>query len=191
VSFTTREARGIVRKAVKRVPEGEEIRHLNIVPMMDMMTILLVAFIFQASVTSTALTAGAVVLPHSMNEEPIPENAATLIITQAAITLVSTNDAVEIVGVKEGTVDAAEKEGGDRGYKITKLSRALGALHAFQDATAKEHGAEPAKIPELLIIADRATPFRLLFDVIFSAKEKESGYKRFRLVVQKHVPYQK
>jgi ADP-ribose pyrophosphatase YjhB (NUDIX family) len=45
MSFTTREARGIIRKAVGRVPEGEEVRHLNIMPMMDMMTILLVAFI--------------------------------------------------------------------------------------------------------------------------------------------------
>ena len=49
MSFTQREARRIVRKAVGRVPEGEEIRHLNIMPMMDMMTILLVAFIFQAA----------------------------------------------------------------------------------------------------------------------------------------------
>jgi biopolymer transport protein ExbD len=186
MSFTPREARGIVRKAVKRVPEGEEIRHLNIMPMMDMMTILLVAFIFQASVTSAALTSASVVLPHSMSDEPLPENASTLIITSQAITLVYGNDAEEIVGVKEGTVDAAEKDGGARGYKILRLSRALGALRQAEVASAIEHNKEPAKIPELLIIADRATPFRLLFDVIFSAKEKESGYKRFRLIVQKH-----
>ena len=61
VSFTQREARRIIRKAVGRVPEGEEIRHLNIMPMMDMMTILLVAFIFQAATSATALTAGTVV----------------------------------------------------------------------------------------------------------------------------------
>jgi len=188
MSFTSREARGIVRKAVKRVPEGEEVRHLNIMPMMDMMTILLVAFIFQASVTSAALTTKAVVLPHSMSDEPLPENASTLIITGSAVTLVYGQEADEIVGVKGGTVDAAEKDGGARGYKITKLSRALGALRLSEVASAKEAGKEPAKIPELLIIADRATPFRLLFDVIFSAKEKESGYKRFRLIVQKHTP---
>ena len=51
-----------------------------------------------------------------------------------------------------------------------------------------DKGREPAKIPELLIIADRTTPFRLLFDVIYSAKEKEAGYKRFRLIVQKSFP---
>ena len=49
LGFTNREARTLVRKAVAHVPEGESIRHLNIMPMMDMMTILLVAFIFQLS----------------------------------------------------------------------------------------------------------------------------------------------
>ena len=72
MSFTQREARRIIRKAVGRVPEGEEIRHLNIMPMMDMMTILLVAFIFQAAVSPTALMAQSVKLPQSMNEEPLP-----------------------------------------------------------------------------------------------------------------------
>ena len=67
MSFTQREARRIVRKAVGRVPEGEEIRHLNIMPMMDMMTILLVAFIFQAATSATALTAGTVdASPHAV-----------------------------------------------------------------------------------------------------------------------------
>jgi len=53
MSFTQREARSIIRKAVARVPEGEEIRHLNIMPMMDMMTILLV-FLIQNFAQSSA-----------------------------------------------------------------------------------------------------------------------------------------
>ena len=65
MSFTQREARTIVRKAVGRVPEGESIRHLNIMPMMDMMTILLVAFIFQMATSSLEVTAGTVHLSES------------------------------------------------------------------------------------------------------------------------------
>jgi biopolymer transport protein ExbD len=42
--------------------------------------------------------------------------------------------------------------------------------------------------PELLVIADRVTPYRLLLQVMFSAKQKEAGYKRFRLIVQKSYP---
>ena len=51
-------------------------------------------------------------------------------------------------------------------------------------------GYDPAKAPpaELLIIADRTTPYRLLLEVMFSAKQKEAGYKHFRLIVQKYVP---
>ena len=59
---------------------------------------------------------------------------------------------------------------------------------SLEDQQATVKGREPAKVPELMIIADRTTPFRLLFDVIYSAKEKEAGYKRFRLIVQKHEP---
>ncbi len=52
----------------------------------------------------------------------------------------------------------------------------------------RAQGVDPATAPapELLIIADRTTPYRLLVEVIFSAKQKESGYKRFRLIVTKH-----
>jgi hypothetical protein len=167
MSFSSREARAIIRKAVGRVPEGEEIRHLNIMPMMDMMTILLVAFIFQASVTATALSAGAVTLPRSMNDEPLPEQASTMIITPTALVL----EGEEIVAVRNGQVDAAEKEGGARGYKVTRLTRVLGGLRRLEDDKAREKGREPAKVPELLIIADRTTPFRLLFDVIYSARD--------------------
>src|SRR6185503_1058098 len=112
MSFSAREARGIIRKAVKRVPEGEEIRHLNIVPMMDMMTILLVTFIFQAAVTATALTANQVHLASSLNEEPLPEDAATLIISESSIVFVDADEAVSIVAVRDGDIDASEKEGG-------------------------------------------------------------------------------
>ena len=36
-----------------------------------------------------------------------------------------------------------------------------------------------------MIVADRTIPYGLLLSVMFSAKEKEAGYKRFRLIVQK------
>ena len=109
MSFTQREARRIVRKAVARVPEGEEIRHLNIMPMMDMMTILLVAFIYQAAVSSTQLTAGTVTLPKSLSDDDLPEGASTVIITRTGIVVSAGKEAKSIVSVSNGDVDAAEK----------------------------------------------------------------------------------
>ena len=91
MSFTQREARRVIRKAVARVPEGEEIRHLNIMPMMDMMTILLVAFIFQAATTATTLSANSVQLPHTLSDDEIPEGSSTLIITKTGIVVAASS----------------------------------------------------------------------------------------------------
>src|SRR5215813_3095768 len=108
MSFTQREARSVIRKAVGRVPEGEDIRHLNIVPMMDMMTILLVAFIYQAAVSATQLSAGAVSLPRSLSDDDLPEGASTIIITKTGVVVSAGKEAKSIVSVSNGDVDAAE-----------------------------------------------------------------------------------
>ena len=191
MSFTQREARSIVRKAVARVPEGEEIRHLNIMPMMDMMTILLVAFIYQAAVSATQLTAGTVSLPKSLSDDDLPEGASTVIITKTGIVVSAGKEAKSIVSVSNGDVDPAEKEGGTTGIKIPRLTNFLAALHHEEDAARQRQpgtAAGPAPPAELMIIADRTTPYHLLIEVLFSAKQKEAGYKHFRLIVQKSFP---
>jgi biopolymer transport protein ExbD len=187
MSFTQREARRIIRQAVGRVPEGESIRHLNIMPMMDMMTILLVAFIFQAATSATALTAGQVNLPRTLSDDELPEGAATLIISRSGIVV----EGEAIVSVSNGQVDSADKEGGLQGNKIPRLTNFLAKLHQLQlNALRGKPGHDPSKEkpPELLILADRTTPYRLLMEVLYSAKQKEAGYKVFRMIVQKSYP---
>ena len=179
--ISKQEARGIIRKAVHRVPEGEEIRHLNIMPMMDMMTILLVAMIFQAS-TAAAMSVGDVDLPSAQSHTEFPETATTVTIAKEAILV----EGEPIVSVKNGGVDASEKEGGSLGIKINRLAGTLGAVRTLyedkQRAEGKVKEGEPA-IPELFIVADKTTPYRLLFEVIASARAEEAGYRRFRLIV--------
>jgi len=186
MSFTQREARGLIRKAVARVPEGESIRHLNIMPMMDMMTILLVAFIFQMATSALELEAGTVELPRTEADAPLPEKAWTLVITPTGIVV----EGKSIVSVNNGDVDAGEKEGGSLGIKIPRLSNFLASLRQEEIRQLQRTGQDPSKAPppELLIIADRTTPYRLLIEVMFSAKQKEAGYKHFRLIVQKNFP---
>src|SRR3979409_1817805 len=191
MSFTQREARRLIRKAVGRVPEGEEIRHLNIMPMMDMMTILLVAFIYQAAVSATQLMAGTVSLPRSLSADDLPAGASTVIITRTGIVVAAGKEAKSIVPVSNGDVDAGEKEEGATGIKIPRLTAFLSALHHEEDAARqRQPGFDPASAPpaELLIIADRTTPYHLLIAVLFSAKQKEAGYQHFRLIVQKSFP---
>ena len=181
MSFSVREARAVIRKAVGRVPEGEEIRHLNIMPMMDMMTILLVAFIQQAATNATAMAASNVSLPSTVAEQPLTDPVSSLIITPSAIVV----KGVEIVGVSNGDVDASQKEGGADGRKITKLTEYLGNLRRVHEDVLRKDGKPIPPVPELMIVADRTIPYGLLLSVMFSAKEKEAGYKRFRLIVQK------
>jgi biopolymer transport protein ExbD len=186
MSFSQREARHLIRKAVGRVPEGEEIRHLNIMPMMDMMTILLVAFIFQISTSSLDVIAQTVNLPRTEADSPVAEKPWTLVIGTQGIVV----EGKSIVSVANGDVDASEKEGGALGYKITRLTNYLIALRQQEVMREQNQGIDPAAQPppELLIIADRSTPYRLLVEVMFSAKVKEAGYKHFRLIVQKNQP---
>src|SRR5215831_12363616 len=135
MSFTQREARSVIRKAVGRVPEGEDIRHLNIMPMMDMMTILLVAFIYQAAVSATQLTAGTVSLPKSLSDDDLPEGASTVIITKTGIVVSAGKEAKQIVSVSNGDVDRSDKESGDdKSIKIPRLTNFLAALHHEEDA---------------------------------------------------------
>jgi biopolymer transport protein ExbD len=186
MSFTQREARRLIRKAVGRVPEGENITHLNIMPMMDMMTILLVAFIFQLSTNALDVIAGTVNLPRTETDAPLPQKSWTLVITSTGVVV----EGNPIVSVANGDVDPAEKEGGALGIKIPRLTNFLGALHNEEVKKLINEGKDPSKEPppELLLIADRTTPYRLLVEVMYSAKQKEAGFKHFRLIVQKNFP---
>lgn len=178
MSISSQEARKIVRKSVKRVAEGEAITHLNIMPMMDIMTILLVAFIFQVSTGAEALTAGAVQLPRSSSQEPVPSEATVVIVSQTAVVV----EGKQIVSVRNGDVDEKNKKGGKFGIQIVPLSKFLGALRHEHERELKAKGKPVPAIPELMIVADKLTPYRLLLSVMYSAKVEQAGYKRFRLI---------
>jgi hypothetical protein len=114
----------------------------------------------------------------------MPEAATIVIITPDAIVV----EEKELVAIRDGDVDASQKEGGSQGRKIPRLTKFLGALRQADEEEMRKKGKQPPDLPELMIIADRTTPYRLLIQVIFSAKQKEAGYKRFRLIVLKYEP---
>ena len=122
-------------------------------------------------------------------DEPLPEKASTLIITPNAIIVV---EGKTIVSVTNGDVDPAREGGRRLGIKIPRLTNFLAtSAPSSEDGPALQRpGTTRAKAPppELMIIADRTTPYRLLVEVMFSAKQKEAGYKHFRLIVQKTFP---
>ena len=93
--------------------------------------------------------------------------------------------------MRNGDVDPSEKEGGALGMKIPRLTNFLAQLARRRSSAKRAKPARPgegADRPSCSIIADRTTPYRLLVEVMYSAKQKEAGYKHFRLIVQKNFP---
>ena len=175
MAFSLRQARSIIRKSVRRVPEGEEINYLNITPMLDIMTILLVFLIKASSQEVSTLNMRDVALPMSSTEMKPMEMAVAVTIAPSAI-LVEGNP---IVAVKEGDVDPSEKSKGAYGMEISKLTEELKKHHTrikmIQASKDEQSGRE------LTIIADKATPFRLLSAVMYSAGQAE--FQHYRMIV--------
>ncbi len=177
MSISRKTARALVRKALKRVPEGEEIRHLNIMPMMDIMTILLVAFIYSAN-QDVSIPVD-VEMPESRSFAEKVESAVTLTIAKTGILI----QGRPIVDVKNGSVDSAYKKGGALGVQIPRVSDFLGIVRKDIESQLKAQGKPVPDVPELFIIADKSTPYKLLFEVIVSSRAPGAGFKRFRLIV--------
>ena len=176
--ISKKEARGIIRQAVKRVPEGEEIRHLNIMPMMDIMTILLVAFLVLAVEASAALEVSNVQLPAAQSYEPQPELSTFVTITEQAILI----DGASFMPVIDGDVDPSKKPN-PMSLVIPELSAYLGHVRKEREDQLIARGKQPDSLPELVLFADRSINFKLLYEVIASSRTDEAGYRRFRLMV--------
>lgn len=183
MSLTAQEARSIIRKAKKRVPQGEDISHLNIMPMLDIMTILLVFMIAQASVDATAISTTDLVTPDSLTRDKPTEQFTSVQIGQKAILV----DGEPVVAVRDGDVDSSQRVGGAMGLEITKLSSRL-RLHrkAFTAGNMTDEDRDKV-LGNLTIIADRDTPYRLLVSVMYSARQacadEPDCYRRYRLIV--------
>ena len=175
MSITVREARSIIRKAKRRVPEHEAISHINLTAMMDMMTILLVFMIKATASQTSTLNLGEITLPNSKTRMPPPEEAVGVTIAKTAILV----EGEPVVAVKGGDVDASEKKSGTFGIEITKVKDLLNKHHTRVKKIAQARGEEPTQ--ELTIIADKDTPYRLLVSVIYSAGQAE--FKNYRLIV--------
>ena len=175
MSISLHEAKSIIRKAKRRVPEGESIGHLNLTAMMDMMSILLVFMIKSMSASTSTLNLRDVTLPPSTTRKAPPEEAVSMVIAKSAILV----EGEPIVAVKNGDVDPSEKTEGQFGIEVGKLTTLLGKHHTRIKKIAAARGEEPSH--ELTIIADKDTPFRLLWEAMYSAGQAE--FANYRLIV--------
>ena len=166
-----------IRSFARKLAEPEVIKDLNITPMMDMMTIILVFLLKSFSSTTSTITFDQnLQVPKSFTELK-PKMAVTVTVTKKVILV----EGDAIAPVNAGRVDPAVKRDGENGYYITALVDIL-----------EKHGRREKKVAEmtgqkfegqLMLVADQTTPYRLLTEVIYSCGQ--AGYGNYRLLVLK------
>lgn len=164
------------RQLRRQVPEGDAVSHLNITPMMDMMTILVVFFLKSFSVSVENVTSDDVMLPQSTSQRE-PETFLDIAITKKAILV----EKKVIAAVKNGEVDASVKENGANSFQIVPLYQSLqkhaARLKKLEKITGKKFEGD------MVLVADQTTPYRLISEVLYTAGQSEFG--RYRLMVLK------
>lgn len=170
---TVGDCRRLVRRVLRRRPEPEE-QSLNIYPMMDMMTILLVFLIMQfASGAAEIVQSSELQIPTSTSEVAPAQSLAVVISSNAVVV-----EGKHVLSLRNGKVDPSQKQGGGSGMLITPLFNDLKQHRDRLKMIASRNPQRPFR-GEARIIADKRTPFRTLGEVIYSLGQAEFGALRF------------
>ncbi len=164
-----------IRAYARKLGEPDTIKDLNITPMMDMMTIILV-FLLKTFTSETAL------ITFDQNTQ-IPRSQSTLAPKQAINVTISKKVVViegeAIVAINNGKIDPTHKRDGENGYYVTPIGQYMDRLAKRERQVAELSGGKFEG--ELMVVADKSTPYRLLTEVLYSAGQ--SGYGNYRLLV--------
>jgi biopolymer transport protein ExbD len=165
------------RNKVEEEATEHQMAYLNITPMMDMMTILLVFLLKQFSVQAAAASMSeGLQLPSSIAETQ-RSPAVNLTVTKNAILV--EGDAV--CPVHAGAVDPSAKRDGANGYYITPVVETL-IKHANRLKKLAALGSAPFD-GTAMVMVDKSIPYRLLSEVLYSAGQAE--FANYHLVVIK------
>jgi biopolymer transport protein ExbD len=171
------EGKKAIRAFARKLGEPETIRELNVTPMMDMMTIILV-FLLKSFSGSTSL----ITLDQNLQVPP----STTMLRAKEAVPITITKKVIIVEGeavapINNGKVDASLKPDGENGYRIQAIVDRLTKISNRERRVAELQGEKFQS--ELMVVADRTTPYRLLTEVLYSCGQ--AGYSNYRLVVLK------
>ena len=171
------EGKKAIRSYARKLDEPEVIKDLNITPMMDMMTIILVFLLKSFASTSSNIN-------FDQNLQ-IPKSS-TLLKPKLAVTVTVTKRVLLVEGdgvapINYGRIDPAVKRDGENGYYITPLVDIL-EKHAKREKRVAELTGQKFEA-QLMVVADQTTPYRLLTEIIYSCGQ--AGYANYRLLVLK------
>jgi len=166
-----------IRSYARKLSEPDVVKDLNITPMMDMMTIILVFLLKTFSGSTSTITFDQNLKVPQSTTQLKPKEAVTVTVTKKVI-LVEGDGVAPITG---GRVDPAVKRDGENGYYITPLVDIL-EKHARKEKKVAELTGNPWEA-QLMLVADQTTPYRLLTEVLYSCGQ--AGYGNYRLLVLK------
>jgi len=169
---TASQVKALIRRKLRKHPQHAE-QSLNIYPMMDMMTILLVFLIMQfASESANIVQSDDLVIPFSVSDLAV-ENALPIQISRAEIVV----DGASVLNLRNGIVDPSQKQGGATGFLITPLLAVMqqqrDRLRALAALTGREFDGT------IQIVADHRTPFRTLAEVLYTVGQAEFQHIHF------------
>lgn len=165
----------------KYFEESANERELNLVAMMDMLTILLVFLLKSYSVSALSLPAGEDKMSIPISRTEInPREVVKVMInrvgTQGAVIGVD-NEAV--VQLDNATVAKLKSNSAKRKYLIPELKQAL-LEKAEQQKNMAKLNPEIVFDHKVMIVADKTTPYWLITSILFSSAE--AGYDQYNLV---------
>jgi biopolymer transport protein ExbD len=155
----------------------DEITYLNITPMLDMMTIILVFLLKSFASSSADVNVANLTLPHSTTKLEI-EDALQLMITQKEILL--DQKVVAQLG-PGGSLLPEDLPEGVNGYLVKPLYDSLESKADYFKRIEEYGGTQ--FVGRIAVIADKNTSYQTLFKVLYTAGRAEFGV--FRLFVQK------
>ncbi|MCC7385469.1 MAG: biopolymer transporter ExbD [Deltaproteobacteria bacterium] len=161
----------------KRDVGGSEIGELNITPMLDLMTILLVFLLISFASSSQNVNVANLTLPYSTTKIPIDE-ALTLMVSRDGI-LVDQRLVTKLDD--KGWFMPEDLPEGPQGYLVKPLYDAL-EVRAEHFKRIEEYGGSQF-VGRVAVIADKNVPYAVIFRVLYTCGRAEFG--RFKMFVQK------
>jgi biopolymer transport protein ExbD len=163
----------VIRRKLKKHPEHEH-NDLNIYPMMDMMTILLVFMIMNFATESGKIMQSAELeLPKSISQDRV-ESALVVQISTAAVAV----EGRSVVALRNRQVDPSQKQGGANGFLITPLLTEL-RQHAERLKMIATRNTRRPFNGDVEIVVDRRIPYRTLVETVYTCGQAEFKNVRF------------
>jgi biopolymer transport protein ExbD len=173
-----KEAR-LYRRARRKQREAEgEIKELNIVAMMDMMTIILVFLLksYQASAINVNMSEQ-LTIPQSTTQLHPQENI-TVTVSRSEVAV---NDR-RVVPVQGGVIPASAKEGGRAdAFYVGAIYDAL-KKEVEKQKTIARYNKDAPFTGRVNVVADRQIPYRTLMEVLYTAGQAELGEYKFMVL---------